>query len=1022
MYTVSSAPTESQPNSVAAAFRVAQDLGRPIFVGEAGVKAHCSGQCNPDPTSNYEWSCLNCAADLCERASLIDAKLDAAFTHGAAGYLLWQFRNPAPASDLHGIYDGDPVWRNVLAHSPHAPPAPSITTTPVVSVSDRQVTFTWSTDVEADARVALGHTSANPPVYGLVAGDADTNLKTDHTVVINGLAWGQSYAYQIRSAGLAGAETPPIEGTFSTPTAPSNVLLVTAFGDNAADTNTDAVVAATAAEPSAVHVLSGDWHCLNNDANTAQHWWDVTWAPLRNRTLLMALGNHEYDFMSSDYDPLFNMNLVGPEGGFSGTPPYTEDSPRWFSHLEPIPGATASTDKVYIIVVDSELFRHEGHWPTLHTEQELFLTEQLQLAQAYRWTVVVTHHQAMSSGKKHAVDEGIANEWRPLFDQYGVDLVLSGHEHSYERTLPACQNETVGTGCPVYMVVGTGGRGLSTFDVVQPAWSRKRVELHGYTRLEFMLTDLHVQFITKDGDLYDVARVLPNGADLSGGWTPPASGACTASAAPGVCGDGICDTNEDCNSCAGDCGACPVCPDGICNGTEDCTSCPTDCGACPQCGDGICNGNEDCVSCPADCSNCPVCGDGQCDSSENCANCPQDCPCPTCGDGACNGNEDCASCAVDCGPCPTCPDGVCNGSENCTTCPADCGACGNQGLRADLKHKLYLKDADGTWYDTGRVRPAIGQWSELTFEIPTSADLPLRELGVEISNHDSYQGALYYDHITVGQPTATPHTQYSFDASPGSVMPWMRDSNAIQWLTTSANVQHDGTAAMAAVLSPVDESTEVFVRYPESVSHGDVLSIWVYVPCDAPVYGGDTPGTGGACSTTPVVPTPPGACPNQGYRADLRYKLYIKDGNSSWEDGGSFYPVVGEWSVPRFRLPSGIVLPIKELGLFMSNNSQGFVGTMHYDQFEILRNGSTQIELWSFESAIAPWSHSGSGITNITLASSPVHHLSQSLQVMLSGANSSGKVRIKQPDTPSDLQVGDVVTGWIHTPCGAPPH
>jgi hypothetical protein len=33
-------------------------------------------------------------------------------------------------------------------------------------------------------------------------------------------------------------------------------------------------------------------------------------------------------------------------------------------------------------------------------------------------------------------DLGIRQEWLPLFDKYGVDLVVCGHEHHYERSHP----------------------------------------------------------------------------------------------------------------------------------------------------------------------------------------------------------------------------------------------------------------------------------------------------------------------------------------------------------------------------------------------------------------------------------------------------------------------------------------------------------------------------------------------------------------------------------------------------------
>jgi hypothetical protein len=46
------------------------------------------------------------------------------------------------------------------------------------------------------------------------------------------------------------------------------------------------------------------------------------------------------------------------------------------------------------------------------------------------------HQVAMSSARKfNGADLGIRQEWLPLFDRYGVDLVVTGHEHHFERTL-----------------------------------------------------------------------------------------------------------------------------------------------------------------------------------------------------------------------------------------------------------------------------------------------------------------------------------------------------------------------------------------------------------------------------------------------------------------------------------------------------------------------------------------------------------------------------------------------------------
>ena len=53
------------------------------------------------------------------------------------------------------------------------------------------------------------------------------------------------------------------------------------------------------------------------------------------------------------------------------------------------------------------------------------------------WIVVQMHQDALSSSKNgNGSDKGIRETWLPLFDRYGVDLVLCGHDHDYERSWP----------------------------------------------------------------------------------------------------------------------------------------------------------------------------------------------------------------------------------------------------------------------------------------------------------------------------------------------------------------------------------------------------------------------------------------------------------------------------------------------------------------------------------------------------------------------------------------------------------
>lgn len=175
------------------------------------------------------------------------------------------------------------------------------------------------------------------------------------------------------------------------------------------------------------------------------------------------------------------------------------------------------------------------------------------------------------------------------------------------------------------------------------------------------------------------------------------------------CGNAICESSEDMESCPLDCPFPGFCGDGECAGMEYFQSCPADCkkDVCkvlPEkgCCDGevatYCYGGDQfMVSCtqllycgwdettlsygcltgggedpiglfPKACMEYlpSYCGDGECDDDETEDTCPADCaaPLPDCGDGTCGPGEDYANCPKDCfdGDCGLIPEeGCCDG-------------------------------------------------------------------------------------------------------------------------------------------------------------------------------------------------------------------------------------------------------------------------------------------------------------------------------------------------------------------------
>jgi hypothetical protein len=96
---------------------------------------------------------------------------------------------------------------------------------------------------------------------------------------------------------------------------------------------------------------------------------------------------------------------------------------------------------------DVRFFALETDYPT--PQQIAWLTKELADSNE-RWKIPYFHHPLYSSGGRHGSDVTLRKTLEPLFIKYGVSVVLTGHDHFYERIQP--QNGIV------YFVVGGGGK------------------------------------------------------------------------------------------------------------------------------------------------------------------------------------------------------------------------------------------------------------------------------------------------------------------------------------------------------------------------------------------------------------------------------------------------------------------------------------------------------------------------------------------------------------------------------------
>lgn len=102
--------------------------------------------------------------------------------------------------------------------------------------------------------------------------------------------------------------------------------------------------------------------------------------------------------------------------------------------------------------------------------QAQWLDTDLAAASAAPWKIVAHHKPPYSSDTNHATD-GLAGlaAWGPTWDKYKVDLVLNGHAHDYERTLPMRAGKAGMTPADGTIFVVAGGSGAPLYDVVPQA-------------------------------------------------------------------------------------------------------------------------------------------------------------------------------------------------------------------------------------------------------------------------------------------------------------------------------------------------------------------------------------------------------------------------------------------------------------------------------------------------------------------------------------------------------------------------
>ncbi len=363
-----------------------------------------------------------------------------------------------------------------------------------------QMQVSWATPGQTDSEVEYG---LDEDLSQSVNGEEECydHDMVFHTATMTGLDPASNYSYRVGD----GNSWSPIF-SFSTYD-PSSQIEFYGFGDHGMSSEAMIIGEMIAENPLDLLILSGDISYANGDQSVWDDYFRENEPSMSAMPWMVVPGNHENEtgYGFDAYETRFEI-------------PNDSDTDLYHAF---------TVGPVRFIGISTE------HDFSTGSTQYSWLESELVTANTNRdnipWLVVYGHKPMYTShGDEtgHDINETIRQQLESLFVDNGVDIVIWGHDHFYERTWPVIDSvvqekgtfgkggEFAGTHAPIHLVVGTAGRGSYNYSEEQPEWSLYREKSHGLMRFNAIIESMQVEYIRSDGTVGD-SFILLNGDPTS---------------------------------------------------------------------------------------------------------------------------------------------------------------------------------------------------------------------------------------------------------------------------------------------------------------------------------------------------------------------------------------------------------------------------------------------------------------------------------------------------------------------------
>ncbi|MBP6831220.1 MAG: metallophosphoesterase family protein [Deltaproteobacteria bacterium] len=361
------------------------------------------------------------------------------------------------------------------------------------------IAFLWRTDPGTRATVVqygLSPTALDQTAVGSVGTAGLTgNQVTAHEVHVCGLRPDTTYHYRVGGEGHWSAVQ-----RFKTGPAPGrtdyDVRFVVA-GDSRDDVSRWRQLQERAMggmNPPDFEVFTGDAVLVGFLQGQWQSWFEGARSAMSTVPFVMVHGNHEG--LSVNY----LMQVAQPQSGVS-----SQDELYFSLDYGP----------VHLVVLNDTPLRSDYEGDVLGT-QLAWLRADLARAAGNRARVpfiIATHHKPAFASSSHSDEidtQAVRRGWAPVYDEFGVDLVLNGHEHDFElsKEIDGQGREVSGRRGTRYVVTGGAGASLTTLGAgaLQP-WGAHFESAHHIVEVHATMTRLELTPRRLDGTVIEAGRL-----------------------------------------------------------------------------------------------------------------------------------------------------------------------------------------------------------------------------------------------------------------------------------------------------------------------------------------------------------------------------------------------------------------------------------------------------------------------------------------------------------------------------------